>query len=177
MDYEFELNYRGDIILYSEEKVHNFGYNHIDKFPIMFWLNNMNSGKNIYEEMSLNEEKVEVERDLENLVQDSIIILKKFPIALEEFNEEINRLRANRFTAGSNKIFYEFSLGEDNLLYLKKSYRDNSEEEIDLALKPGQVKSLALEYLGFINGEQKMQKFHDRMKFIVQKLGQYNRIT
>lgn len=182
MDYKFECNSHGDIILKAAD-YHNLGCHHLLEFPTMLWLHHLQCCQtNIFTEFCLSKQPNEISSELSELIELAFNQARQLPLSVDEFNKKTYRAGFARFTNGSNKISYKFELRGNNLLNLEVEYMLNWEGNF-IREKPPKLLSLSLmeskilaeAYIKFSQSEkgEGIGKYQTEIMQLVAKLGEY----
>jgi len=163
--YDFSLSFHGDVTLDLAGECYNLGYNYTSKFPLVPWLYNLQvSGKNLFKDLSIIAEEETLDRDLEELVNNTLSLSHRLPVSLNDFNQELSILRIKGFYSGNNRTSYLWQLEkEGNLCLLQQN-------KCVLQLSQEESRRFVLNYLDFLNNEKRLSLPRSNVQEIIRRL-------
>jgi hypothetical protein len=104
------------------------------------------------------------------MIKDATALATRLPMPVSVFNTEIQLAGFSGFTAGSNSMFYNFSMDEENMLYLHRTFNDSARQELAMSLGLPDALFMTQEYLKFLNSEQRLSIYKMQMGRIIAAL-------
>ncbi len=173
MDYSFNGNTHGDLIVNMDSSSYNFGYNSLLTIPSFIWLACWQQRRgNLFRDTGYPEdEKEQLSEESQDTLNEVIAFSRTLPLEIRDFNIKSQIQNFSSFTSGTHSIRYCACLQSDGGILYSSQARGASEQTPLFTLDNDDYFSFTHDYVSFVQKSENFGKYRWEVPGVVSRLG------